>query len=337
MELQLFALKGSETLGTKISHHLEIPPALFEERVFEDGEFKIRTLENVRNRTVFVLSSPFQDPTLGLHDKLMRLMFFISNLKDSSAKEVILVVPYLPYGRKDKKTKSRDPISLKYLARLLETSGADKIITLDAHNESAFQNAFRIPTEHIEGVNLFTPHILRLTQGEDIVIASPDVGGIKRAMRYKEKLRKYFETEIPLAFTYKTRSEGIIQTYDLSGNVKDKTVVIVDDLMSSGFTLTQAAEMIKEAGAKKIIACITHPVMNEVCYQRLLDLNLSELLVSDSIEIPSLYLKGLGHKISVIDSSDLFSRVMKRMTGGDSVVELQESYSEIYLNRNLQA
>jgi ribose-phosphate pyrophosphokinase len=337
MELQFFALKGSENLGTKISDHLEIPPGIFEERVFEDGEFKIRTLENVRNRTVFVLSSPYQEKTLSLHDKIMRLLFFISNLKESSAKEVIAVMPYLPYGRKDRKTKSRDPISLKYLARLLETSGLDKIITLDAHNESAFQNAFRIPTEHIEGANLFIPHILRLTQGEDLVIAAPDVGGIKRALRYKEKLRKYFDAEIPLAFTYKTRSEGIIQTYELSGNVKDKTVVIVDDLISSGFTLTQAAEMIKKAGARKVIACITHALISDVCFERLLDLNLSELLVSDSIQIPSSYLKGLGHKISVIDSSDLLSRVMKRMTGGDSVVELQESYSELYLNRTLQA
>ncbi len=337
MELQLFALNGTLELGRSISRNLEIPLGKMELREFEDGEHKIRPLENVRNRHIFVLASLYSDSELSVNDKLIRLLFFISALKDASAKEITAVIPYFPYARKDKKTKNRDPLSFKYASRLLEASGVDRVVALDIHNESAYQNAFKIPTEHLEASILFAPHILRMTQGEKIVLVSPDTGGFKRVLKYKEVLAKFYDYDISVAFIHKTRSEGILQTFGIVGDVKDKTAVMVDDIISSGSTMALGIETIKKFGAKKVIACVTHANMRRESLAILKELDVTHLLVSNSINLPSEILKEMAQKISIIDVADLLARVMKRVAGGDSVVELQESYPELYLSMSMQA
>jgi ribose-phosphate pyrophosphokinase len=337
MELQYFSLPGNESLSEKLSYHLEIPPGLLEERRFDDGEFKIRPLENVRNRTIFVIASLYHDSHQGLTERMIKLLFFISNLKENSAKIVIPVIPYFAFARKDQRSKPRDPLSFKYLVKLLESSGADRVITMDIHNKVAFENAFSIPTELIDGNSLFIPHILRLTQGEKIVIVSPDLGGIKKAASLQERLQKYHDSEIPLAFCYKTRSEGIIKTFHLSGNVLNRTAIIRDDILSTGRTLSHTIDLLKKSGAVKIIACITHALIHPATYELIEDFKSIHLLVSDSVPLPQAFLERMGNRISVIDSSDLFARVMKRVSGGDSIVELQEAYPELYLSKSLQA
>ena len=153
--MKLFALNSSRDFGKSVAGELGLSLSLHEEREFEDGEHKIRSLENVRNEEVFVIHSLYSDTTESVNDKLCRLLFFIGSLKDASAKKVIVVVPYLCYARKDRKTKPRDPVTTRYVARLFEASGADSIITMDVHNVQAFQNAFRVPTENLEARKFF--------------------------------------------------------------------------------------------------------------------------------------------------------------------------------------
>jgi ribose-phosphate pyrophosphokinase len=338
MELQLFAMKGSHEFGQKISDHIEIPLTLLEEREFDDGEHKTRSLENVRNRNVFVVSSLYSEDTLSVNDKICRLLFFLSSLKDAGAREVTAIIPYFAYARKDKKTKNRDPLSFKYLAKLLETSGADKVMSMDIHNLAAYQNAFRIPSEHLEASSLFAPHLLRLIGADPLVVISPDAGGFKRATHLQDTLEKLLGEKIPLGFMDKTRSEGVIKTSEfIVGDVRNKTAIIYDDIISSGSTLALSVNALRNAGASKIIACITHGLFNYECVKKLKGIKLDHLLVTDTIQRIKLSDLDLPTKISVIDSSDLFARAIKRMDGGDSLSELQESYPDLYLSMSMQA
>jgi len=151
----LFALRGSESLGAKIAQHLGIPLAAHEEREFDDGEHKARPLENVRGRGCYVLHALHGDASHSANDKLNRLLFFIATLKDASAARVSAVVPYLAYARKDRKTKPRDPVTMRYVAQLFEAMGTDALLVLEVHNPAAFQNAFRCPAEQLDSAGLF--------------------------------------------------------------------------------------------------------------------------------------------------------------------------------------
>ena len=177
-EIAIFAPSPSREFGEKVSAHLGVSLSAHEEREFEDGEHKIRPLINVRGKDVFVVKSLYGDNRQSVNDKLCRLLFFLGALRDASAECVTAVVPYLCYARKDKKSKPRDPVTTRYVAGLFEAMGVDRVVTLDAHNLATFQNAFRIRTDHLEAKRLFVEHFIPLARQEEIVVVSPDVGGI---------------------------------------------------------------------------------------------------------------------------------------------------------------
>ena len=256
--MKLFALNNSSDFGELVAKQLSINLSVHEEINFEDGEHKSRPLENVRNQDVFVIHSLYSDTTQSVNDKLCRLLFFIGALKDASAKRVTAVVPYLCYARKDRKTKSRDPVTTRYIARLFETVGADSIVTMDVHNVQAFQNGFRIPAENLEAKKLFADYLTPLLKDEEAVIMSPDFGGMKRAEQFQQTLGKKLNRELPVVFMEKYRSGGVVSGERMSGEVKDKTVIIIDDLISTGGTISRAAAACKKAGAKKVLALATH-------------------------------------------------------------------------------
>jgi ribose-phosphate pyrophosphokinase len=172
----LFALNSSRDFGEQVSARLGIPLSRHEEREFEDGEHKARSLENVRGKDVFVIQSLHGDSTQSVNDKFCRLLFFIGSLRDASAGRVTAVVPYLCYARKDRKTKSRDPVTTRYVAALFEAVGVDAAVTLDVHNLAAWQNAWRTPTDHLEARKLFVDYFVPLVGGHDVVVVSPDAG-----------------------------------------------------------------------------------------------------------------------------------------------------------------
>ena len=327
MELKIFALKSSEDFAKKICEHLEVPLSLIEERSFDDGEHKIRPLECVRGQDVFVIESLYTDQQQTVNDKICKLLFFISTLKDSSAKTVTVVIPYLAYARKDQRTKDRDPLSLKYLARLIEVSGADHLITMDAHNISAFQNAFRIPTQHLEARVLFAEYFSEIFSHQEVVVVSPDAGGLKRAELFRETLKNLYKKNVEKAYLEKQRKmESLLTTGLIIGNVKNKAAVIIDDIISTGSTIKLTLQALHEAGASDIYVCATHGIFTEMSKELIMEPKLKKIIVTDTI-VPWRIKHDLPtDKLMIVDSTLLFSKALKRMQEGGSITELLQRY-----------
>jgi ribose-phosphate pyrophosphokinase len=256
--LMLFALAGTRDYGERVAGHLDLTLAQHEERDFEDGEFKIRPLGAVGRRDVFVLHSLYGDGGASPSDKLCRLLIFIGALKDADAARVTAVVPYLCYARKDRRTQPRDPVTTKYVARMFEACGADAVMTLDVHNLAAFENAFRCPVTNLEATPLFAAHFAEALRHERIAIVAPDIGGAKRAENFRRALAAELPNEPSAALVDKRRSGGGVSGELLVGEVRDRAVILLDDLISTGATLQRAALRCREAGARRIFAAATH-------------------------------------------------------------------------------
>jgi ribose-phosphate pyrophosphokinase len=257
-ELSLFAVGGTRDYGSRVAQHLDLVLGEHEERAFEDGEHKIRPLVGVRRHDVFVIHSLYGDAEQSPNDKLCRLLFFIGALKDAGAERVTAVAPYLCYARKDRRTQPRDPITTKYVARLFEACGADAVLTLDVHNLAAFENAFRFQSTNLEAIPLFVDHFARIFRHEKIAVVSPDIGGAKRAEQFRRALAAELHDEPSAAFVEKRRSGGVVTGELLVGEVRDRAVIIFDDLISTGTTLQRAARGCRQAGATRIFAAATH-------------------------------------------------------------------------------
>ena len=230
--MTFFALQGSRPFAERVAERLGVPIAPHEERRFEDGEHKARPLQSVRGHDAFVLHSLYGDEDESANDKLCRLLFFCGALRDAGAAGVTVVTPYLCYARKDRRTKPSDPVTTRYVAVLLEAIGIDRVIAVEVHNVAAFENAFRCPTIHIECAPLLAAHFAPLLRDEDVVAVSPEAGGAKREERFRQELQLLVGKWVGSAFMEKSRSGGVVSGDLLSGNVRGKVAVIVDDLMS---------------------------------------------------------------------------------------------------------
>jgi ribose-phosphate pyrophosphokinase len=303
--LSIFALGGSADYGRRVAAWLEVPLDPLEEREFEDGEHKARPLAEVRRRDVFVIHSLYGDAQQSGNDKLCRLLFFIGALKEAGAERVTAIVPYLCYARKDRQTKPRDPVTTKYVACLFEAVGADGVVTIDVHNLAAFQNAFRCRTDHLEARSLFVDHFTPLLQGEDVAVVSPDVGGTKRAEEFRRVLAERLGSEPVPAFMEKRRSGGIVSGDVLVGDVRGRSAIIIDDLVSTGTTLKRAAHACREAGASHVHAVVTHGLFIGGAAEIVADPLIDSFVVTDTV--PPFRLAGtpaLG-KVTVLDSTRL--------------------------------
>ena len=322
--MKLFALNSTRTFGELVAKELSLQLSAHEEREFEDGEHKSRPLENVRNQEVFVIHSLYSDPSQSVNDKLCRLLFFIGALKDASAKKVTAVIPYLCYARKDRKTKARDPVTTRYIARLLEASGADAVVTMDVHNMQAYQNAFTIPSENLEARKIFAGYLIPLLKNEEPVIMSPDFGGIKRAEQFQQTLAKQLNSELPVVFMEKYRSSGVVSGERIAGEVKDKTVIIIDDLISTGGTIARAAAACKKSGAKKVLALATHGIFTGRPDETLQEEALQQIITTNSIPSFRIEHTRVKEKVTILNVAPLFAEAIKRMQEGGSIVDLLE-------------
>lgn len=324
-DLLIFVPGDSREFGERVALHLGIATAPLEERDFEDGEHKLRPLGSVRGRDVVVLQSLYGDPKHSVNDKLCRLLFFIGALKDSAAARVTAVVPYLAYARKDRKTQPRDPVTTRYVAALFEAVGCDTVVTMDVHNLAAFQNAFRCRTEHLEAASLFASHFSRLAGGEEMVIVSPDAGGIKRAERFRLRLSRTLGRPVGAAFAEKHRSQGVVSGELLVGDVAGKTAVIVDDLISSGSTIVRTARACRSLGAARVLAAATHGVFAAKAGEVLADPALESVVVTDTIPPFRIGPGALKDKLVLLDSTPLFAEAIRRMHSNGSLTDLLES------------
>ena len=323
--IKLFSLNTSRDFGEKVAQHLGIALSHHEERDFEDGEHKVRPLINVRGQDVFVIQSLYGEPGASVNDKLCRLLFFIGALKDASAERVTAIVPYLCYARKDRKTKSRDPITSRYIAQLFEAMRCDRLVTLDVHNLAAFQNAFRCPTEHLEGKNIFVQHFASVVRNDEIVVVSPDFGGIKRAEAFRQTLNNKLQRDIPMAFAEKYRSAGVVSGELIVGEIQGRIAIIIDDLISSGTTLARTAKACHKQGALKVYAAASHGVFAQASERILVTPELDQIVITNTIAPFRLREGAVKNKLTILDTTPLFAETIRRLHSGGSLVELLES------------
>lgn len=320
--MKLFALNASRNFGQLVADEIGIALSEHEERDFEDGEHKVRPLVNVRNEDVFVLQSLYSDNTQSVNDKLCRLLFFIGALKDASAAKITAVMPYLCYARKDRKTQPRDPLTLRYIAQLFEAVGTQHVVTMDVHNLQSFQNSFRCSTDHLEARRFFVDQLGEVFNDDDVTIMSPDIGGAKRAEQLQQSMNKRFNKHLPLLFMQKHRSGGQIWGDDVTGNVKGKTIMIIDDLISTGGTIIRCANACKKGGARQIYALATHGLFTGQPDQILLEAPIDKLFVTNTIPLFRLHSLELKNKITVLNVAPLFASAIHCLNTGCSVTGL---------------
>jgi ribose-phosphate pyrophosphokinase len=254
----IFALGPSRAGGEAIAGALGTGLAEHEETIFDDGERKLRPLADVRGRAAVVVQSLYDGPSRSVHDKLCDVLLFVGALKDARAARVTLVAPYLCYARQDRRTKSGEPLSLRYVAQLLEAAGIDAIVAQDVHNPAAFYNAFRIPAVNIEGAQLFATHFAKALADQDIEVISPDTGGVKRAERFRYALSTTMNEDIELEALGKQRIDHIVSGEEIPCGVSGRAVIVFDDIIATGSTMLRAVKACHKGDASHVIAAATH-------------------------------------------------------------------------------
>lgn len=306
----LFGLEGSRDYAARLGTRLGLSLTPHEEREFEDGEHKARPLVEVDGSDAVVVHALYSDRLRSVNDRLCRLLFFSAALKDGGARQVTAVVPYLCYARKDRRTKPQDPVTSRYVARLLESSGIDRVLTLEVHNVAAFENAFRIPTRHLESADLFAAHFAPLLHGEPAIAVSPDAGGAKRAEQFRLALERASGTHVGSAYMEKHRSAGVVTGNLLAGEVRGATAIIVDDLISTGGTLRRAAHACREAGARRIYAAAAHGLFMTGAEEVLADPVFERFVIADTVEPFRLDPDLAKRRLSILDSTALFAAAL---------------------------
>ncbi len=317
----LFALAATAELGAAIARAMGQPLATHEERSFEDGEHKVRPLDNVAGADVFVLQSLHGGPSESANDKLCRLLFFIGALRDAGAARVTAVTPYLAYARKDRRTKPNDPVTTRYVAQMFEAVGTDRVVSLDVHNPVAFENAFRCPGVMLTAVPLFVDYVRALNE-EPLCVVSPDTGGAKRAEFFRESLETALGRQVGKGFADKHRSAGVVSGDLFVGDVAGATALIIDDLISTGNTLLRAAKAARRAGATRVLAFVTHGLFMEGAADVIADPALDRVVVTDAV--PAFRLKDAAarQKVDVLAVAPLFAEAIERLRRGSALTDL---------------
>ncbi|MBS0420469.1 MAG: ribose-phosphate pyrophosphokinase [Proteobacteria bacterium] len=323
----IFAPSESRALGLAASERSGITVAALEEREYSGGEFKLRPLQAVRDRTVFVVQSLAETQKAPIALRLIRLLFLIHGLRDAGASRVIAVIPYLAYARKDRRTKSRDPVYTRYVAQQLEAAGADRIVALDVHNASSIDNAFRIPVDHLSALPMMAAHYVQHLPHGKIAVVSPDIGGIKRAQLFRELLERKTATEVELVFIEKRRDGEVLSGGTIVGNPEGRAAIVLDDLCASGSTLIKAATALRAAGATSIHATVTHTPLEEGLAALAAADDIAQVVVTDSVGYqPKATSLGKRGKVKILPCGELLGCAMARMVSGDTLDVLAEHW-----------
>ena len=299
---KIFACNQSKLLASKISDHFGIPIGKVNFSRYSDGEFQPSFEESVRGARIFIIGS-----TQPSSDNLMEMLLMLDAAKRASARHITAVMPYFGWARQDRKDKPRVPIGAKLIAKLLETAGATRIITMDLHADQ-IQGFFEKPVDHLFASTIFLPHIDSLKLS-NLTIASPDMGGSKRAYAYS----KYLSSEVVICYKQREKANKVSHM-ELIGNVKGKNVILVDDMVDTAGTLTKAATLMKERGAISVRAICTHALLSGDAHDKIEKSELEELIVTDSIP------PRISHnKVKVLSCAPLFAEVMHNLHFNKSI------------------
>tara|TARA_R110002124_G_scaffold66515_6_gene181078 strand:+ start:1611 stop:2552 length:942 start_codon:yes stop_codon:yes gene_type:complete len=299
---KIFACSQSVELAEKIAKEYGVKLGEVTITHFSDGEFQPAFEESIRGRRVFIIGSTF--PTA---DNLMEMLLMIDAAKRASARHVTAVMPYFGWARQDRKDKPRVAIGAKLVANLLQAAGATRIMTMDLHADQ-IQGFFEKPVDHLFASTIFLPYVKSLGL-EDLMIASPDMGGSKRAYAYS----KYLNSDVVICYKQRKKA-NVISHMELIGEVTGKNVILVDDMIDTGGTLAKAADLMMERGAKSVRAICTHPLLSGTAIERIENSSLIELIVSDTIP-----LKRTSSKIKVVTCAPLFADVMHKVQDNTSI------------------
>ncbi len=302
-EIKLFSGNANRPLSEEIAKKLKIELGNMEVGHFSDGETNVHIGETVRGRDVFII----QSTSTPVNENLMELLVCIDALRRASAGRITAVIPYFGYARQDRKARPRDPITAKLVADIITSAGADRVLTIDLH-AAQIQGFFDIPVDHLEGGPILSDHFKALMEKqkvEDYIIVSPDVGSVARARKIATRLN------CPMAIIDKRRPKANqVEIMNIIGDVKDKTCLLVDDLIDTAGTICQGAEALYKNGAKEIYACCTHSVLSGPAIERIAKSPIKRLITLNTIDlVPDKRID----KIEVLSVADLFARAIENI------------------------
>lgn len=303
--VSIFSGRASKPLAEKIAKFYGSPLGQSSVLEFSDGEFQPSFDENIRGRDVFIIQSTFP-PT----ENLMELLLMIDAAKRASARRIIAVIPYFGFARQDRKDRPRISIAAKLMANLLTTAGVTRVITMDIHADQ-IQGFFDVPVDNVFASSIFLPYLKGLNL-PDLMMASPDAGGTRRAAFYAKALNTVF------SICYKQRSKpNAIENMILIGDVQDRDIVLVDDMIDTAGTITKAGKLIKDSGARSVRALATHGIFSGEALKRIEDSVFDEVIVTDTIPV-----EHKCSKIHVLSTAEFFAEVIKRVENYESVSSL---------------
>lgn len=310
-KMRLFSLNGNEPLAEEIASIIGIELGQCEVKRFSDEEIQISIEESVRGCDCFIVQSTSQPA----NEHLMELLIMIDALKRASAANIHIVMPYYGYARQDRKSKSREPITAKLVANLIETAGADRVIVLDLHAPQ-IQGFFDIPIDHLMSVKLLSDYFIEETDldFDNVVVVSPDHGGVTRARKMADRLKT------PIAIIDKRRPKpNVSEVMNIVGEIEGRTAIIIDDIIDTGGTIKQAAQALVDKGAKEVYACCTHPVLSGPAIERLDESIIKKVVVTNSIQLSD---EKKIDKIEQLSIASLLAQAIVRVYEEESVSTL---------------
>ncbi|MFC4803343.1 ribose-phosphate diphosphokinase [Neobacillus sp. GCM10023253] len=303
--LKVFSLNSNVALAKEIAKVIGVELGKSSVTRFSDGEIQINIEESIRGCDVYVI----QSTSAPVNENIMELLIMIDALKRASAKTINIVMPYYGYARQDRKARAREPITSKLVANLLETAGATRVLTLDLHAPQ-IQGFFDIPIDHLMGVPILSEYFRNKELNGDIVVVSPDHGGVTRARKMAERLKA------PIAIIDKRRPRpNVAEVMNIVGNIEGKVAILIDDIIDTAGTITLAANALVENGAKEVYACCTHPVLSGPAIERIQNSKIKELVVTNSIDLPE------EKKIEKIQSLSVAPLI------GEAIIRIHEEQS----------
>lgn len=309
-QIKIFSGRSNPLLSKEIAKELGMELGQIKIKPFADGELYVQIQESVRGCEVFLI----QPTCPPVNENLMELLIIIDALKRASAKTINVIIPYYGYARQDRKAAGREPITSKLVAKMITEAGADRVLCLDLHSEQII-GFFDTLVDHVHASPVLIDYIKRFIGTDDLVIVSPDVGGVARARAYAKRL-----DDAPIAIVDKRRmldQQNMIEVMNVIGEVDGKKAILIDDLIDTAGTMCKAAELIKEKGAKNVYACATHGVLSGPAYERIEASCIEELVITNSIPLAPIWIQ--SEKMKQVSIAPFIAEAIRRIHTGDSV------------------